>query len=187
MGFSRQEYWSGLPFPSPRDLPNQGSNLGLLHCRQILYHLRYQGSPSTAWDYWSFEILERLGIEEFKFIISRTETEVCRRWANPTHLSETSSHFLSLGALPLHSCERQEEPQALVPLQHHRNPHQGHQSSELGFLSAEQGSDETMVSGFVWEISTIPFDPEFLSCYIEVHCLKWFFSLLRPCFSLKSS
>ena len=21
-GFSRQEYWSGLPFPSPRDLPN---------------------------------------------------------------------------------------------------------------------------------------------------------------------
>ena len=24
MGFSRQEYWSGLPFPSPGDLPNQG-------------------------------------------------------------------------------------------------------------------------------------------------------------------
>ena len=24
MGFSRQEYWNGLPFPSPRDLPNPG-------------------------------------------------------------------------------------------------------------------------------------------------------------------
>ena len=24
MGFSRQEYWSGLPFPSPEDLPNTG-------------------------------------------------------------------------------------------------------------------------------------------------------------------
>ena len=24
MGFSRQEYWSGLPFPSPGDLPNSG-------------------------------------------------------------------------------------------------------------------------------------------------------------------
>ena len=24
MGFSRQEYWSGLPFPSPEDLPNAG-------------------------------------------------------------------------------------------------------------------------------------------------------------------
>ena len=25
MGFSRQEYWSGLLFPSPGDLPNSGS------------------------------------------------------------------------------------------------------------------------------------------------------------------
>ena len=24
LGFSRQEYWSELPFPSPGDLPNQG-------------------------------------------------------------------------------------------------------------------------------------------------------------------
>ena len=24
MAFSRQEYWNGLPFPSPRDLPNPG-------------------------------------------------------------------------------------------------------------------------------------------------------------------
>ena len=76
VGFSRQEYWSGLPSPPPGDLPNpwiehrspalqvdslpselpgkpkntglsvlqgifltQGSNQGLLHCRQILYQL----------------------------------------------------------------------------------------------------------------------------------------------------
>ena len=25
LGFSRQEYWSGLPFPSPGDLPNPGT------------------------------------------------------------------------------------------------------------------------------------------------------------------
>ena len=83
MGFSRQEYWSGLP--CPRDLPNPGiesrsptfqedsllskqpgkpkntgvgchallqgifptweSNLGLLHCRWILYQLSHQGNP----------------------------------------------------------------------------------------------------------------------------------------------
>ena len=24
MGFSRQEYWSGLPFPSPKDLSDPG-------------------------------------------------------------------------------------------------------------------------------------------------------------------
>ena len=31
MGFSRQEYWSGVPFPPPEDLPDQGLNLHLLH------------------------------------------------------------------------------------------------------------------------------------------------------------
>ena len=58
MGFSRQEYWSGLPFPSPGKntgvgshfllqglFPIQGSNLGLPHCRQILYHLSHHGKP----------------------------------------------------------------------------------------------------------------------------------------------
>ena len=37
MGFSRQEYWSGLPFPPPGIFPTQGSNWGLPHCRQMLY------------------------------------------------------------------------------------------------------------------------------------------------------
>ena len=44
MGFSRQEYWSGLPFPSPGVFPTQGWNPGLLHCRQMLCPLSHQGS-----------------------------------------------------------------------------------------------------------------------------------------------
>ena len=28
MGFSREEYWSGLPFPSPGDLPDPGIESG---------------------------------------------------------------------------------------------------------------------------------------------------------------
>ena len=28
MGFSRHEYWSGLPFPSPGDLPDPGIEPG---------------------------------------------------------------------------------------------------------------------------------------------------------------
>ena len=28
MGFSRQEYWNGLPFPSPEDLPDTGIEPG---------------------------------------------------------------------------------------------------------------------------------------------------------------
>ena len=42
LGSSRQIYWSGLPFPSPGDLPTQGSNLCFLRCRRILYHLSNQ-------------------------------------------------------------------------------------------------------------------------------------------------
>ena len=38
MEFSRQEYQSELPFPSPGDLLTQGLNPYLLRCRRILYH-----------------------------------------------------------------------------------------------------------------------------------------------------
>ena len=52
LGFPRQEYWSGLPFPSLGYLPNPGSpNLGLLHCRQILYQMSYKGSPICIYKY----------------------------------------------------------------------------------------------------------------------------------------
>ena len=43
MEFSRQEYWSGLSFPSPGDLLNPGIEPGLLHCRWILYQLIHTG------------------------------------------------------------------------------------------------------------------------------------------------
>ena len=57
MGFSRQEYWSGLPFPSPGDLPNpgirprdqtlvSGAAGSLLHCRWILDRLSHPGYPT---------------------------------------------------------------------------------------------------------------------------------------------
>ena len=36
MGFCRQEYWSGLPFPSPGDLPNPGIEPRSPYCRQTL-------------------------------------------------------------------------------------------------------------------------------------------------------
>ena len=33
MGFCRQLYWSGLPFPSPGDLPNAGFKPGIAALR----------------------------------------------------------------------------------------------------------------------------------------------------------
>ena len=53
VGFSRQEYWSGLPFPSPEDLPNPGIEPGSPHIvgrrftiwatRQVVTHTRREG------------------------------------------------------------------------------------------------------------------------------------------------
>ena len=45
IGFSRQEYWSGLPFPSPGIFLTKELNPDLLYGRQILYQLSYKGSP----------------------------------------------------------------------------------------------------------------------------------------------
>ena len=44
MEFSRQEYWSGLPFPSPGDLPDPGIKPGSLPL-QVCLPLNHQGSP----------------------------------------------------------------------------------------------------------------------------------------------
>ena len=48
MEFSKQEYWSGLPFHFPRELPDLGIEPRSPHCRQILYCLSYQGSPKEV-------------------------------------------------------------------------------------------------------------------------------------------
>ena len=43
MGISTQEFWSGLKFPSPGDLPDPEIEPSLLQCSQILYRLSHQG------------------------------------------------------------------------------------------------------------------------------------------------
>ena len=57
MGFSRQEYWSGLPCPSPGDLPDPGiepASLNLLSCL----------TPSTTWEALSSPTFVQNGISE---------------------------------------------------------------------------------------------------------------------------
>ena len=54
MGFSRQEYWSGLPCPSPGNLPDQGLKpclLGLLHWKVGSLPLVPPGKPRSMHDY----------------------------------------------------------------------------------------------------------------------------------------
>ena len=50
MGFSRQEYWTGLPFPSPGDLPDPGIEPESPALQQMLYSLSHQGSPFHLYD-----------------------------------------------------------------------------------------------------------------------------------------
>ena len=47
MKFSRPEYWSGEPFPSPGDL----SNPGFLHCKWFLYQLSHFCGMGNKWDW----------------------------------------------------------------------------------------------------------------------------------------
>ena len=47
MGFSRQEYWSGLPFPSPGDLPNPGIEPGSPALQADSLPTELQGSPKS--------------------------------------------------------------------------------------------------------------------------------------------
>ena len=44
-GILRPEYWNGSHSLLQGIFPTQGSNLGLLHCREILYQLSHRGSP----------------------------------------------------------------------------------------------------------------------------------------------
>ena len=45
MGFSRQEYWSGLPFTSPGDLPNSGIEPGSSALQADSLPTELQGKP----------------------------------------------------------------------------------------------------------------------------------------------
>ena len=48
MGFSRQEYWSGLPLPSPGDLPNPGIKPGSPALQADSLLTKLQGKPKYA-------------------------------------------------------------------------------------------------------------------------------------------
>ena len=73
MEFFWQEYWSG--FSSSGDLPSQGSNPHLPHCRQILYHLSHQGSP----------IREPCMFLWIVLCTKRLSWELSRRWNYSVH------------------------------------------------------------------------------------------------------
>ena len=86
MGFSRQEYWSGLPFPSPGDLPKPGIE---------------PGSPTLAGSL-PTELQGKL-VEGFKYIEDALKALALRttfKWQKSicqSHLKQTNKNTLTVG------------------------------------------------------------------------------------------
>ena len=60
MGFSRQEHWSGLPFPPPGDLPHPGLKSASSALQEDSLLLSHKGSPTTIYILSKEDFLELL-------------------------------------------------------------------------------------------------------------------------------
>ena len=66
MEFSRQEYWSGLPFPSPGDLPSPGIEPGS-------HTLQADALPSKPILFWKMLLKNSLEVQWFGLCVSMAE------------------------------------------------------------------------------------------------------------------
>ena len=66
MEFSRQEYWSGLPFPSPGDLPSPGIEPGS-------HTLQADALPSKPILFWKMLLKKSLEVQWFGLCVSMAE------------------------------------------------------------------------------------------------------------------
>ena len=73
MGFTRQEYWSGLPFPSPGDPPNPRTEPGSPALKADALQSEPQGKPLKVKGYTYFSFLTWEG----SFISTFVASTVC--------------------------------------------------------------------------------------------------------------
>ena len=69
MGFSRQEYWNGLPFPSPGDLPDPGMEPGSLALEADALTSEPPGKPSLEGMDNSLRFLRDMAKERFELCL----------------------------------------------------------------------------------------------------------------------
>ena len=109
MGFSRQEYWSGLPCPPPGDLSHPGIHISFFSCigRWAFYHLVQRQSSS------------RCMLSGVWFFVTAwtVATRLLCSWNFPS--KNTGLPFSTLGDLPEPGMESPESP-ALVGGLYHR-------------------------------------------------------------------
>ena len=76
MAFSRQEYWSGLPFPSPGDLPDPGMEPRSATLQaDVLPALCPQGSPFMPKEAQGILYMQNLKRNDTNELIYKTETD----------------------------------------------------------------------------------------------------------------
>ena len=73
--------------------PTQGPNLGLLHCRQILYHLSHQGRPPDPWIGEQIEAQSLIRTYNFIYLLSLTRGR-CERNTHTKFNGMVTSLFL---------------------------------------------------------------------------------------------
>ena len=84
MGFPRQEYWSGLPFPSPGDLPNPGTGLA---------------SPALAGRFFATEppLMPDISVTEYKMTSSHASvflnSVICNKFLKYEHSINNSDNI----------------------------------------------------------------------------------------------
>ena len=100
MGFPRREYWSGLPFPSPGDLPHPGiepvSPVSCNH-RQILYRCITRETPLTG----AMIKLKIKHITRGYLLPSENWFKLGSKQALPLHFSLSSLFSWSFSSLPM--------------------------------------------------------------------------------------
>ena len=83
MEFSRQEYWNGLPFPSPGDLPDPGIE---------------PGSPALQADSYMWDLFLKIIEKENRFVVIRPDARdggggIGGKWSKGTCVCMSVTHL----------------------------------------------------------------------------------------------
>ena len=92
--FSRQEYWSGLPFPSPGDLPNPGMEPRSPALQADALTSEPTGKPKRKWK-WSHSV-----VSDSLWSRGLQPTRILCPWDSPGKNTGVGCHFLLQGIFP---------------------------------------------------------------------------------------
>ena len=127
MGFPRQEYWSGLPFPSPGDLPNPGIESAYLALAGRFFTYEPPEKPSwlilefTLWSIQFYPFWQMYNIMDPSFQNHREKFHCSKNpWCFLLPLTPTSA--LTFASLLNYVRERTEgSHNHFIPSSHYRN------------------------------------------------------------------